>query len=219
MQTSLRVSLGLLPFSLLIALTACTGQVIGGGSSTSSPPPNGSNTGDDGEGGCWGGCEPVSSVNPINAVAFRASTVGWSDGSGGSGGASTSGSASSSSGGGVDPNTLYLSIGDQYTTCADPIAPIPCGGYFNVTIGIPPALVQLGSLPLSTPGLISVSFETEGGVDPGACGGGGGSYVDGTLTITDIETTTVSFTLSGTDGFDVGPESADGVYVATICGQ
>jgi hypothetical protein len=210
MQTSSRALLGLLPFSLVLALGACTGHVVGTGSSGAT------DSSTDGTGGCFGGCEDDDEpppVLPVNAIAFRAYQVGWSDP--GSGGSSSSASSSSSSGG-VDPNTLYLALGNQGVTCADPTS-LPCGGYFGVTIGVPPALVQVGSLPLSTPGLISDYFESGSG-DPNDCPGGSGSFLDGTLTISAVETATVSFSLSGTQAFDLAVGSADGSYVATVCG-
>ena len=135
MQASLRSTFGTLSFALALALTACTGQVIGGASSGTTTSTDNSAT--DGSGGCTGGCnDDPPDAAPTIAIAFRADQVGWpGSGTGGSGG------SSSSSSGGVDPNTVFLSLGNQGTTCADPTqSVIDCQDDFNVQIGIPPAL-------------------------------------------------------------------------------
>ena len=90
-----------------------------------------------------------------------------------------------------------------------------------VSINLPPALQQVGVLPLSTPDLNSFASENDpsDASDPGTSSGGGGSFTDGTLENVSIDDTQVVFTLSGTNLFDdtLGDGVADGTYTALRC--
>lgn len=71
----------------------------------------------------------------------------------------------------------------------------------------------MGTYPLQDIAYASVS---DGG-DPNECSGGGGSYWDGSITVTAIDATSVSFTLTGTtDTLGYG-STTDGSYVAKRC--
>jgi len=117
----------------------------------------------------------------------------------------------------LDPNTLYLKISNQGLLCSEPNIEFECGPdvAWEVSISIPPALQKVGVIPLSDTSLISYFSDSGPNIDaPQDCWGGGGSFIDGTLEITNIDATSVSFTLSNTTSFDF---NADGSYVAPLC--
>jgi hypothetical protein len=116
----------------------------------------------------------------------------------------------------IDPGTLYVEIGNFSQSCADGDPAPVCAGftYWQVSVGIPPALQAPGVIQLSDPSLNS--FFSVSGSDGDACTGGGGSFTQGTLEITSIDASTIVVTLSGTSA--VGSDfDADGDYTAPIC--
>jgi hypothetical protein len=119
----------------------------------------------------------------------------------------------------IDPNTLYVEIGNFTPTCVggDPAPVCTSSLTWQISVAIPPALQVPGVLQLSDPNLLSVFSESgsEGG-SPGACAGGGGSFTQGTLEIVSIDADAIVVILSGTSA--VGSDfDADGQYTAPIC--
>jgi len=135
------------------------------------------------------------------------------DSSGGDEGGTTSGS---SGGGepGIDPNTIYIFLSSQGMLCGDPHATLECGNQWRVNIAIPPELQHVGTIPLSTPGLISYATSTGSDYGDGTCSWGGGSFWDGTLEITAIDDTHVTGILADTQAWDF---DADGAFDAPRC--
>jgi hypothetical protein len=95
-----------------------------------------------------------------------------------------------------------------------------CGvSSYNVSIGVPLPMLVPGVISLSDPSLMSTFSEmgTSNGPGPSICGGGGGSFTAGSLTIQSVDAGHVIFTLSGTVALQFGPGSADGTYTALRC--
>lgn len=202
-----------------LALFGCSGTIHGGGDSNAQSPDtdNGSSTG---TGTSCDGFMPTPVV--MTAIAETAEQLGYttcnppiSDGSGG--GATTSTTSSSSSGGGcgIDPTTVYLEVASPSLTCGVPQNTSVCGTW-SVSIGIPAARLVVGDIPLSDPSLIATFGELGQGT-AGQCPGGGGSFGSGVLSITAVDASSVTFSLSGTQAFDLATGSADGDYVAQRC--
>ncbi len=162
---------------------------------------------------CGGGPDEPTTLptGAPSAIAILASQIDWS-----------AGSSSSSSGGDVDSGTLYVMIGSPAPACADPFgSSASCGPAFSVSIGIPPALQQPGTLALNS-GVTSTFSEMEAAssATPAVCPVSGGSFTDGTLEIVSIDAAQVVVTLSGTmmfAGDDVPDEVANGTYTALRC--
>jgi hypothetical protein len=126
------------------------------------------------------------------------------------------GSVVASGGPAIDPNSLFLFVSNGAQSCADPYA--YSGGCatprYQISILLPQTLQAVGTYPLDNLATMSVT-EPGGG---NTCSGGGGSYWDGTITITAINATHVSFTLAGTGKlFFSGTGNADGAYTAKRC--
>lgn len=229
-MTHLRLWIRVASIVLAIALAACTGTVVSGGStsggSTSTPGctlPDactvgaggsggfGPGTGGEGGGGGTapgtGGTAPSPPLVP-GAIAITAGQLGISH----------CGSPAP-----CDPAMLFLQLGAPSPTCADPQPSFDCGSTatYSVSIGIPAAMLQPGTLPLSDPALYT-SFEVDGASQsgPDTCPFGGGSFDIGSITLDSVSAASVTFTLSGTFPFgaiQADPGSADGTYVATRC--
>ncbi len=189
-------SLSFSVLSLVIALgtAACGSTVVRGGGSDSdadalnNKPP-----------ACAPNCNPNEEEEPT-ALALLASQMPWYGDIGSD----------------VDPNMLYLIVGKHGSTCSDPYGSYECGSELKwfASIGLPPDLQKSGVISLAEPGLIS-SFSVTGPADEfGSCWGGGGSFMDGTIEITSIDDTQVSFVLANTSDFDF---DADGSYTAARC--
>jgi hypothetical protein len=206
---------------------------VGGAVATTAIAEYASMTGVGGSGGSWGGGGGgwggagaggsfSSSTGGGTGGSFSSSTGGGTGGStssstgGGAGGASTS---SSSGGTGVDPNTLYVRIGNYGPTCGgspsfscDPVT------VWEVSIGLPPAKQSAGGVySLGDPDIISTFSESGGsGGAQGDCWGGGGSFTEGTVEILSNDSLTIVVRLSGTNG-GLSDVSTDGTYSAPIC--
>jgi hypothetical protein len=204
----------LIALCLALSPLSCATTVVGGGSSDNGS--GGATAISSGPGGPGGSVGDPGPPGPPNAIAILASQINWNGGAGGEG---TSGSTGG--GTGVDPSTLYLEIGSPAPTCSNPFGGgDSCAQSFDVSIGIPPSLQVLGELSLSNPALDSTMSESaapESDTPDQSCEGGGGSFIQGTLTIVSIDDTQVVFTLSGTMAPDFGNPSADGTYTALRC--
>ena len=112
-----------------------------------------------------------------------------------------------------------MKVGDVSVSCSDPYAALGCGGHWRVSLGLPPALQQVGVYPLDGPELQQFSMHTETGQPtgpgPDACTWGGGTLGKGTLEIIAIDASGVHFKLDLTAPFwDSNPS---GEYVAARC--
>ncbi len=126
----------------------------------------------------------------------------------------TGGTGSSSSGGPpVDPNTLYLAIGDQPIACVDPYAGQDCGGHWRVAFGIPQAMQVPGVIDLASQEVNAYFTATGPGSGPD-CYWVGGSFNTGTLEIVSIDGDQIVGSLSGTDTFEF---NANGPFTALRC--
>ncbi len=116
----------------------------------------------------------------------------------------------------VTPGNLTLYATSLQNTCADPsLGALGCSvGVDGVSIELSPAMQAVGTYPLDQIGTFS-SWHP----DPQAsCGGGGGSYFQGTIEIVSIDASQVVFTLAGTsDGFFFSKGNADGTFTAPRC--
>ena len=115
----------------------------------------------------------------------------------------TSSSVSTTTTGGgsdLDPNDLFIQIADVGASCNSPSVELDCGGHWNVSIGIPPALQYPGVYDLEDPALSLYSFMSETGQPhspaPDDCSWGGGSLGPGTLEIVSISESEIHFKLT-----------------------
>lgn len=127
-------------------------------------------------------------------------------------------STASCTGGGTftDPDTLMLFVSNLGQSCVDPFhSDQECiTARYQVAIQIPVNLQTVGSFPLENLATVSLSGAANA---PGSCAGGGGTYWDGTIDITAIDASNVTFTLSGTADTAFGLGNADGTYTAPRC--
>ncbi len=160
----------------------------------------GTGTGTGGSGGSTG-----IGGGPASAIVIRYGDIPVSN--------PPSGTSSTTGGTPIDPDTPYLFVGNGPPTCSDPSAGPPCG-FWRVTVGIPRALFQPGVLSLSDSRLISVHSVRGPDRGGGDCFGGGGSFIDGTLELSNITSSSASVRLAATSKFDF---DADGSYTAVVC--
>jgi hypothetical protein len=201
---------------LAILALGCQTQVIGGGSGTGGTGGSKDTTtstgimtsgGDVGGSNGQGGSTPLPNDGPAIAMLYS-QLPGPSGGLGSSGGVTTTG------GNAEDPNTLYLFVSNGAQSCVDPYAEAAgCVQRYQVVIRLSPSLQAVGTYSLNEIGYMSV---TEPG-NPGECSGGGGSYWDGTIDVTAIDATHVTFTLAGTAQIFSSQGNADGTYTAQRC--
>jgi hypothetical protein len=112
----------------------------------------------------------------------------------------------------VDPTALYVFLGTGTQTCSDPLSPLGCGPA-RLMLRIPAALQHPGTLDLSDPQLAASAQISADGT--ASCTASSGSVTMGTLTITSIDASGISFSLLRSL---TGPSfDADGLYQATIC--
>ncbi len=117
--------------------------------------------------------------------------------------------SSVSSGEPIDPSTLMVFLGSELQSCDSP-GNSGCAAHWEVTLHIPPAMQQPGVYAMTG---VGSHWESEG-CDLGM---GGGSYWEGTITITSVTPSTIDFTLSGTSDFFFVSGNADGSYSAPRC--
>ena len=147
-----------------------------------------------------------SSMN-TTVVSTGGPTSGVTTGSVTTGGNMTS--AVTTGGNPLDPNDLVIVLGSELQQCEDPFASNCATQNWRVTISIPTSMQQIGTYNLE--GLANW-FESD------QCnGGGGGTFWEGTITITSIDPGQVDFVLSGTNDFFLLPGNADGSYSAPRC--
>ena len=151
---------------------------------------------------------PTPNPNDGPAIAMKFSETPGNNGN----------SSVSCTGGGsfTDPDTLMLFVSNLGQSCVDPfhfekacIAP-----RYQIAIQVPLNLQTIGSFPLQDLATVSLSGMANA---PGSCSGGGGSYWDGTINVTAIDASSVTFTLSGTAETAFGLGNADGTYTAPRC--
>jgi hypothetical protein len=205
---SLRPLAAFFALSAMLCAAACKPVIIGGHHEG----------GSGGSGGCGTGGDSATgggATGPVNAIAVPYVLIANAPPPDGS---SSDTGSSGAGGGGVDPNTLYVQIGNFSQSCGANDEPYCVGApVWQVSVGIPPALQVPGVIQLSDPNLISFFSENSPNSEtPGDCGGGGGSFLDGTLEIVSIDAGTIVVILSGTSsGF--GDVDVDGEYTAPIC--
>ncbi|XXX80250.1 hypothetical protein WMF30_15900 [Sorangium sp. So ce134] len=180
------------------------GSVASVGSGDGSVASVGSGDGGWGEDAGTGGGGPA----PVAARAIALFRSQLPEVSGGSGSSSTA-----SGGPALDPDDLFIKIGNRELSCADPYGDYSCGTW-TVSIGIPPALQVPGVINLDAPELISYQSFTGPDRGGGDCYGGGGSFIEGTIEIVSIDAARVVVRLSDTDTYEF---DANGEYTALRC--
>ena len=162
-------------------------------------------------------CEGVTPQNNGTAIAMNYDeTPGNSGSSAGVG----SGNAVCTGGGGggtfIDPDTLMLFVSNLGQSCTDPYHTSQgcIESRYQIEIQIPVNQQATGIVQLQGITSLTLSGSLNG---PASCFGGGGTYWDGTLAITAINATSVTFTLAGTADIGLGFGNADGTYTAPRC--
>ena len=200
--------LGAISITALLALAACETQVVGGGSGGNAAASTSGGIG--GSGGNGNGGSGSAGANPgsSNAIAMLYSEMQSPPNPTGTTVAASSG------GGGPDPNTLFIQLSNTPENCNDPYAAEACGNHYRVSIGIPVALQKVGIIALND--MTVISYASYSGLEdlPGQCPGGGGSFIDGELEITAIDSTHVQGILTNTWALDF---DANGVFDAPRC--
>jgi hypothetical protein len=189
-----------------ILLAAC-GTVVSGGGGSGDPSLN-SSTGD----------SPDDQVRPAVAYTRAQNDILWDEYWASQG--SSSGSTSGSSGGAnLDPNDLFLRVSDLGVACTSPTTDLSCGGHYQLTVVLPPALQKVGVYDLEDQQLIAYSYMSETGdlnsADPNDCPGGGGSLGPGSLEIVSIDDNEVHFKVSMAPSIWSSDPSGD--YTAPRC--
>ena len=118
-----------------------------------------------------------------------------------------------------DPTALYVFLGSAPETCQDPLSDIDCTNTSRLVFSLPASLQQPGTISLSDPA-IAATGTVSGSPQSPPCAATTASFTQGTLEISSIDATAISFTVyqsfipgaSVTGGFD-----ADGLYAASIC--
>ncbi|MDC0743276.1 hypothetical protein [Polyangium mundeleinium] len=208
-----------LPFLLLpVLLAACGNYVVQGGSDEKS-----ANLGTGGQGGTGGAGGSTSSgdntpdpTQPAVALTRAQLDVLWEEYW-----ANHPLPGSSSSGGGpaLNPDDLFLRISDLGASCDSPTTELTCGGHWQLSIALPPALQQVGVYDLESPELLAYSHMSEtddlNSPSPEDCPWGGGSIGSGTLEILSIDDTEVHFRVELTN--PIWSTNPNGEYVAPRC--
>ncbi len=113
---------------------------------------------------------------------------------------------------GPAPDTLFIKISNQELSCADPSERVGDCGYWQAQFQLPTELQAPGIYTLEE--LRGFMLFNSADDSSGFCGGGGGSFWDGTVEITSIDKSQVTgfITGSSTWEFDV-----NGPFVAHRC--
>jgi hypothetical protein len=173
-----------------VGFMACSGTVTSG-------DPNGQSS--DPSKTCDADCE----LEPSTAIAMLYSELPDYSGSG-------VGTTAAAGGDPIDPNTLFVFIGEQPQLCEDPHAAMSCGDHWRVTVALPPAFQQPGMYDLAQ---LNGFFTVTG---PGAgddCWWGGGTF-EGWIEIVSIDEGAVTGSLFNTPTYDF---DANGDFVASRC--
>lgn len=190
---ALPTSLGELPSTTTSSGSESDGATtVGVGvSGTSDPPPPPAMTSDTG----------VAEPPPPHAWAMRYDE--WSTT------AVTSGSDSGNSGTGGDtgtyeptPDTLVVQLSTGADDCADPHASLACGGYWTLTVFVPPALQLPGTYDLAADlaGIVTIS----GDEDEGPTCSFGAGLLEGSAELFEVSPQQVTGRLFPTDTFGLG---------------
>ncbi len=131
-----------------------------------------------------------------------------------------SGSSSSGGGGNLNPNDLFLRLSDLGASCQSPTTELTCGGHWQLSLVLPPALQQVGVYDLESAELTAYSYMSEMGQPnspaPEDCPWGGGSTGPGTLEILAIDETEVHFKVQFAGG-GIWSSDPSGEYTALRC--
>jgi len=197
-------SLGVLGTILLFALVGCDGADVDGG----------------GSGGNASSSSSSSSGNP----------------SGGGGGSSMGSTSSSSSSGSTAPpsavvrtdfgvpGNLIIELHNPGNSCENPGKGVtsPTGSFAHVEVTLTPEKQAVGTYPLAMTAF--VYGEDCLGDGSGQCSSGGGSCMDGTIAITALDESQITFTISGIGSCNWAYASGsglvsglDGTYTAPRC--
>jgi hypothetical protein len=146
---------------------------------------------------------PAPSGVSVSTTGGNFTTVGVTTGSDPTTSSVTTGSSS------LDPYDLVIILGSQLQSCSDPFANDCSAASWRVVISLPTPMQAQGTYALT--GLANFSEIT-------SCeSGGGGSYWEGTITVTHIDAGQVDFVLDGTSDFFFQNGNADGSYSAPRC--
>ncbi len=195
-----------------ILMLGCQTQVIGGGSGGNGGSGGGVDTAQSSATGSLTTVTSTGTTTPVtnggHAIAMLRSEFPPSNSGDWSSGVTGGGPSE-------DPNTLFLFLSNAAQSCGDPLA--TTGGcsapIYQVSIGLPVFFQAVGSYSLDQIGF--ADFSEPGG--SGICSGGGGSYWNGTIEITAIDATQVTFTLAWTAPLLLDNDSANGTYTAKRC--
>ncbi|MEP7121466.1 MAG: hypothetical protein ABJE95_11170 [Byssovorax sp.] len=191
----MRVKHGAWVASMAVLILGCQTQVSGGSSGVGGAgATTTTSTGD----ATTGGIEPKGSVNlaMLYSESPNKNDPGWA-------------AATSSGGKPFDPDSLVVFLNSLTLVCTNPYAfGEACDTESLVTILLPPALQAVGTYSLSQLAAVGISSE---------CGRQFSSYWDGTIEITAISATSVTFKLAGTSTPIVAGQSGDGTYTVERC--
>lgn len=202
--------------AIAILMLACQTQVVGGGSGSGG---SGGSTGsaiDTTSGGGQGGT--VAQPPPVDdgpAIAMLTSQVNMPGFPGTSGGVTVA----TTTGGASDPNELVIFLSNAAQSCADPYLGLySCATErHQIRVWLTPEHQAVGTYSLWEMAMWAHSAPQTGNGNEGFCGGGGGTYWDGTIEVTAIDATHVDFTLAGTGQVIGGNGNSDGSYSAIRC--
>jgi hypothetical protein len=211
-----RMNLQRLPLLLVSVLLAACGTVVVEGGGDNAKGNGNAGGGGSGQGTSTGG-SGNSSFIPAVALTRAQNDILWdeywaeNDPSGGT--------SSAGGGGDLNPDDLFLHLSDLGVSCGSPTVELACGGHYQLTLVLPPALQQVGVYDLEDPQILQYSGMSETGEmnspNPGDCPWGGGSLGSGTIEIFSIDDTEVRFELNLADGiWDADPSAQ---YIAPRC--
>ena len=159
-------------------------------------------------------CAGTTPKNDGTAIAMK---YGETPGFNATSAAVGSGNGSCTGGGNfIDAEALMLFVSNLGQSCADPYHTSQgcIDSRYQVALQIPVGQQATGTYPLQGIGTVTLASPQN---NPGGCSGGGGSYWDGTISITAIDATSVTFDLQGTAAIGSGFGNADGHYTAPRC--
>lgn len=116
---------------------------------------------------------------------------------------------------------LEVKLANYLQTCGVD-TPQGCGptAVWQVSFDLPLAQLSAGSVvSLKDAGGFETGSDAQDPASPNVCGGGGGTYWDGTVEVLSVSASQVSLRLTGTMPVLFGAGTADGDYVVELCGQ